>query len=454
MNVTIDNLGPCKKLIKIELDVEKVNSEFDKATRSYRRQANIPGFRKGKAPLDVVVKQYAEGIEKEVKRQLISSAYESAVKEHKLRIIGYPDIEEIQFARGQEMIFGATVETSPDFEIPEYKDMSVTVEKRSVTDDDVTRAMTALREQRATYDEVNRPIEDGDFAIVNYSGTSDGTSLAEIAPSARGLAEKKDFWINIKPDAFLPGFAEQLKGAKPGDKLEVKVTFPANFMAKELAEKEGIYAVEITKVKTRTLPEVDEEFAKSYDAESVEKLNEGIREDLNRELKSNRTRHIRDQIVQNLLEKADFALPESVLETETKNVIYDLVRENQQRGISQQQIEQKKDEIYAFANNSAKDRVKSGFILSRIAEMENIKASQEELSQRITSMAYSYKTPVQKFVKQLQESNGIAQIHEQIIIGKTLDFLELNAKIEEVAPAPVAAAEPAPEPAAKPAQED
>ena len=443
MNVTIDNLGPCKKLLRIELEAEKVNSEFDKTARAYRRQANIPGFRKGKAPLDFVFKQYGEGIEKEVKRQLISSAYEDAVKEHKLRIIGYPDIEEIQFGRDQEMIFGATVETSPEFEVPEYKGLDVKVENRTVTDADMERALTALREQRATYEDVDRPIEEGDFAIVNYSGTADGKPLAEIAASARGLSEKKDFWINIKPDGFLPGFTEQLKGAKTGDKLDVKVTFPADFVAKELADKEGVYAVEITKVKTRKLPDVDEEFAKSYDAENVEALQKGIREDLERELKTNKARAIRDQLVGSLLSKADFELPESVLETETKNVIYDLVRENQQRGISQQQIEQKKDEIYAFANNSAKDRVKSGFMLSRIAEKEGIKVSKEELTQRITALAASYNIPPQKFVKQLQERNGIAQIHEQIIIGKTLDFIELNAKIEETAPAPEAAEAPA-----------
>jgi trigger factor len=418
------------------VETEAVNAEFNKTIQAFQRQARIPGFRKGKAPRVKILQSYRADIDNEVKKRLISSAYQDAVKEKDLQIIGYPDIEEIQFGQDQELLFSATVETSPSFELPEYKALPVKIEKRSVTEADVEKAITALREQRANYADVEREVKDGDFVVVNYSGTSDGQPLADIAPAARGLAEKKDFWINVQSDAFIPGFTDQLKGAKAGDKRTVEVTFPDSFAAKELQGKPGTYEVEILKVKERALPEVNDEFAKSYEAESIVKLREGVQADLERELTTTRTKSIRGQLVQGLLSKAQFDLPESVIESETRNVIYDLVRENQQRGVSQNQIEDKKDEIYAYANNSAKDRVKLGFVLSKIADAEGIKVSQEDLSQRISMLSYSYNIPVKKFVKQLRERNGIGEIHEQLMSAKTLEFIEKEANIEEVEPAP------------------
>lgn len=433
MNVTVENLAPCKKLLRVELESQAVDAAFETITKDFQKHANLPGFRAGKAPRDMIVKAYAGKIEEEVKRKLIPDAYKKALDENKLRAVAYPDIEEIQFGKGQALQFAATIETEPEFELPEYKGLPAKRESSIVTDADVERALNTLREQRAEYKDVSRPVQDGDFVVVNYTGTSDGKPLTEISPTARGLTEQKNFWLRIEKGSFVPGFTEQLVGANAGDKRTVTIEFPEDFVAPLLAKKPGVYAVEIVQVKERHMPEVNEEFAKSFGAESLEKLNEGVRSDLQNELNSKISRSVRDQLVRELLNKVTCDLPESIVLQETKNVVYNIVQENQQRGISKEIIDAQKDQIFNVANNSAKDRVKAMFVLNRIAEKEGVRVDQKEVAQRVMMMAQQYQMPPDKLVKQLQDNNGFGEIQEQILSNKVLDLLQLHAKIEDVA---------------------
>jgi len=430
----MENLAPCKKLLRVEVEVAAVDAEFEKTTREFMKLARLPGFRPGKAPRHLVMKAYTAQIDEEVKRQLISDSFRQAVKDQKLHLVGQPDIEEIQFGRGQALQFAATVETAPEFELPEYKGMPVRREVRIVTDDDIERALGVLREQRAIYTDMARPVQDGDFVVVNYTGTSEGKPITEIAPTARGLGEKKEFWLHVAKDSFIPGFTEQLVGAQAGEKRTVAVAFPADFVTPQLAGKPGNFEVEVVQVKEKALPELNDEFAKSYGAENVERLREGVRKDLENELKYKTKRTTRDQLMRELLNRVNFDLPESVVLNETRHVVYDLVRENQQRGISREAIDQQKDQIFSFATHSAKERVKAAFVLGRIADKEGLKADQKEVTQRILVLAEQYQIKPDQLIKQLQERNGLAEIEEQIVTSKVMDLLEQHARFEDVLP--------------------
>jgi trigger factor len=269
-------------------------------------------------------------------------------------------------------------------------------------------------------------------AVVNYTGTSDGKPLTDIAPTAKGLTEQKNFWVDIAPNTFIAGFAEQLTGAKAGDKRTVNVDFPADFVTKELAGKKGVFEVEIVEVKEKVLPPIDDELAKKYDAENLAKLREGVQTDLENELKFSQLKSVRGQIINGLLARVAFDLPETAVALETKNVVYDIVRENSQRGVPRDLIEQQKDQIYSAAATSAKDRVKLAFLVQRIAEQEKISVTQEEILQRAQALAASYQIPLDKFIKDLQKRNGINELYEQIAHEKVLVFLEQSAKLEEV----------------------
>ena len=432
MNITVENLAPCRKLLRVEVDAKAVDEIFDAITKDFQKQASLPGFRPGKAPRDMVAKKYDAEIQGEAKRKLIGDAYRKAIEEKKISVVGQPDIEEIQFGRGQPLQFAATIETAPEFQLPEYKGLAVKREIKSVTDADVERALNLLAQQHVKFETAARELKMGDVAVVNYTGTAGGKPLTEIAPTAKGLTEQKNFWVDIAPNTFIAGFADQLVGAKAGDKRTVNVDFPADFVTKELAGKKAVYEVEIVEVKEKVQPPIDDALAKTFGAEDVEKLRAGVRVDLENELKHSQTKAVRGQILGALLAQANFDLPESAVAHETKNVVYNIVQENTKRGVGRDLIEKEKDQIYNAAATSAKERVKMAFLMQRIAEKEDIKVSQEEVLQRVQAMAQAYQIPVDKFIKDLQKRNGINELYDQIAHEKVLTFLENNAKIENV----------------------
>jgi trigger factor len=434
VNVTVENLAPCKKLVRVEVEVQKVDEAFDKVTKDFQRQASLPGFRPGKAPRDMVMRKYSKDIEGEVKSQLLSDSYKKAVEEQKLDVLGQPDIEEIQFIRGQPFQFAATIETAPEFELPEYKGIPIKRETRSVTDEDVERALEALRQPRTTFTTVERPAQAGDIVVVNYTGTCEGKPITEIAPTAKGLTEHKNFWVEIGAKAFIPGFDDQLLGAKAGEKRTVNVDFPADFVTPQLAGKKAVYETEVVEVKEKALPAIDDAFAKQYGAENLEKLRAGVRRDLENELSYKQNRDTRNQLVRSLLNRVNFELPESAVAHETRNVVYDLVQENAKRGVSRETIEKQKEQIYSAATQGAKERVKVAFLIQKIAEKEDIKVSQEEIAMRINHLAGLYQIPAEKFLKDLQKRNGLIEIYDQVMNEKVLDLLQQNAKVEEVPP--------------------
>lgn len=434
MNITVENLAPCKKLVRVELPATAVDEAFESMTKDFQRQVSLPGFRPGKAPRAMVLQKYDADIASEVKKKLIPDAYRKAVADHKLEVVGYPDIEEIQFGRGQALQFAATVETAPEIQLPEYKGLPAKREALSVTEEDVDRAINLLRERQTNFNSVTREATATDVVVVNYTGTVDGAPITDVAPTAKGLTAQQSFWVKMDGTGFIPKFADQLLGAKAGDKRTVTVDFPADFVTPQLAGKQGVYAVEVVEVREKVLPAADDALAKGYGAESLEKLKEGVRRDLENELNYKNNKSVRNQLITALLKQVSFDLPESALAHETRNVVYDIVRENQQRGVSQDIIEKQKEEIYNAASAGAKDRVKAAFLLQKIGEKENIAATQEEVLQRIYQIAQMSQTTPDKLIKDLQKRNGISEIFTQVRNEKVVDFLQQHAKLEDVKP--------------------
>jgi trigger factor len=432
VNVTVENLGPCKKLVRFEIDAAAVDSAFADVAKDYQKHAQIPGFRAGKAPKDMVAKRYEKEIEGEAKKKLMGDSYRSAIKEHKLEVVGYPDIEDIQFGKGQAMQFAATIETAPDFELPDYRGVAAKREKREVTEDDIDRAIKLLAERVANYNTVPREAREGDIVVVNYTGTTDGKPITDLAPTARGLTEQKAFWVEVKADSFIPGFALQLTGAKAGDKRTVNVDFPADFVTPQLAGKKGTYEVEVVEVKEKSVPALDDAFAKTYSAESMTHLRDGVRRDLQNELNTKQIRSVRGQVVKGIMDQIKVELPETLVANETRNVVYQIVQENQQRGIAEEAINSQKDEIYKASNATARERVKASFVFQKIADKEGIRVTPEEVNARLYVLAQQYQMPADKFAKELEKRNGISEIWSQLLNEKVIDFLQQNAKIEDV----------------------
>ncbi len=424
--------------MRVEVDAKAVDEAFDSVIKEFQKQAELPGFRPGKAPRELVLKKYGAEINDEAKRKLIGENYRKALDEKKFHVVGSPDIEEITFGRGQNLQFAATIETAPEFELPEYKGLPARRDDKTVTDADVERALKMLAQQHVKFETVGRELRLGDIAVVNYTGTCDGKPITDTAPTARGLTEKKNFWLDVEPNAFIEGFAGQMAGAKAGEKRTVNVDFPADFVTKELQGKKGVFEVEILEVKEKIAPPIDDDFAKKYGAENLEKLRAGVRQDLENELKVSKSRSLRGQVVRELLNRVQFDLPETPVAQVTHDVVYDIVRDHTQRGVTRESIEKQKDEIYSNAAANAKERVKLAFLVQRIAEKEKISVLQADILRQAQILAATYQIPLDKFLKDLQKRDGVQALYEQALHEKVLEFLENNAKVETV-PAPAAA---------------
>lgn len=430
MPVTIENIAPCRRKLRIEVDAAKVAGVRAELLQEFRKQAAIPGFRPGKAPEPMVEKRFAKQLDDEVRQRVIPDSYRESVAEKKLRVVGMPQIESVDYIPGKPLVYTAAVDTAPEFALPDYKGIAITKKEQPVAEEDITKTLDGLREQQADFvDVTGRGVKSDDFAVINYTGICDGKPITEVAPDAKSLGEHKDFWLLISSDSFLPKFGDQLIGAMPGEKRQVMVDFAADFAVKPLAGKKATYFVDVTAIKERKLPEVNDEFAKKIGAESAEKLKAEIRKGLEAERDAAVKGELRKQIVDHLLGKVEFELPESLVQQETRSIVYDLVRENSQRGVAKEMLEQKKDEIMGFAAQNAKERIRTSFILDAIAQAEKLTVTEAEMEERIAALASRYRVTPEKLKAQLDERGGLGEVEEQILVGKTLDFLIANAKV-------------------------
>ena len=438
MEVTITDLSPCKKQLRIEIDAETVNAKFDAVAKDFRRHANLPGFRPGKAPLANVMRSYGDKIGEEAKRTLMSDSYSKALKENDLRPVIMPEVEELQFGHGKPFQYLATLEVTPAFELPEYNGIEVEKERRTVSDADVAKALDTLREQRVSYADVDRPAGEDDFIVVNFTGTIDDKPITDLVKVARGLTEQKNFWLHTKQNPLIPGIVEALIGSGKDDKKNVTVTIPDEFIYEELIGKEAKYEIEIVQVKEKSLPELDDAFAKGFGAESMDKLREGVENDLKNELEYSLKKSIRNQCVDKLLSAVNCDLPETIVNEATRAAVHNIVQQNHQRGVGKDIIEENKDRIYANAKADAEVRVRANYILSRIAEKEGIKVTDQELSRQIAAIAAQQKVKPQKLAQQLKDNGTLYQVQEEIMNGKVIDLLEEKAKVTEIDPKPEA----------------
>ena len=438
MEVNITDLSPCKKQLRIEIDVETVNAKFDAVAKDFRRHAHLPGFRQGKAPLANVMRSYGDKIGEEAKRTLMSDSYAKALKENELRPVIMPEVEELQFGHGKPFQYLATLEVTPAFEMPEYIGIEVEKERRSVNDADIAKALDTLREQRVSYADMDRPAVEDDFIVVNFTGTIDDKPITDLIKVARGLTEQKNFWLHKTQNPLIPGTVEALIGSSKGDKKTVTVTIPDDFVYEEIVGKEAKYEIEVVQVKEKSLPELDDKFAKGFGAENMDKLREGVESDLKNELEYSKKKSIRNQCVDKLLGAVNCDLPETIVNEATRAAVHNIVQQNHQRGVGKEIIEENKDKIYANAKTDAEVRVKANYILSKIAEKEGIKVTDQELSRQVAAMAAQQKIKPQKLAQQLKDNGTIYQVQEEIMNAKVIDLLEEKAKVTEIDPKPEA----------------
>ena len=440
MKVEVEPQPDSISTLRIELPPEEVSKEWDAIANSFARFAKIPGYRPGKAPRRVIEAKFRKEIQDELTKKLVSKSYHEAIEQKQLRVVSLTNLEEVQFGDDKSMRFRATVVTAPEFELPEYKNIPVQLSDTKISEAEIDAALGRLREQVADFVDVpDRGLEMEDFAVIDFDGSLEGKSIGEIAPQAsKSLQGAKKFWLRLASDNFIPRFCEQIVGQKPGETRSVTVDFPAEFPVKELAGKQATYNVTLREIKQRVLPSPDDTFAgKVMPGKALVDLRHAIEHDLEHEKEHELERAKEAQIVKYLHEQIDFALPPTLLRNETRRALGELVQTNRQRGVSDEMLKGKEKELVEGAAGLAAHRLKTNFILQRIAEREKIEVSREDLNQRIREEAVRYNISVDKMRRELEEHDGVNALAEQILLGKTLAFLKANVSIERAIETPV-----------------
>ena len=433
MKVEVEDKPESVSTLRIELPPEEVAKEWDAIANSFARFAKIPGYRPGKAPRKVIEAKFKKEIQDELTRKLVSKSYRDAIEQKQLRVVSLTNLEDVQFGDDKSIRFQATVIRAPDFDLPEYKNIPVQLPSTDVTDTEIDAALERLRDQSADFIDVpERGLQMDDFVVIDFDGTVDGKPIAEIAPnSAKALHGGKKFWLRMAHDNFLPKFCEQLVGLKPEETRTVTVDFPADFPVNELAGKQASYNVTVHEIKEKKLPELNDEFAaKLMPGKTLHDVRHLITHDIEHE-KEHEVEHAKEaQIVKHLHEKISLELPPALLRDETRRALGELVQRNRERGITDDMLKGKEKELIEGAGGLAAHRLKTNFILSRIAEREKIQVTREDLESRIREEALRYNISVDKMRKELEQHDRLDTLAEQILLGKTLDFLKANVSIE------------------------
>jgi trigger factor len=421
---TSEPSNPCKREVAIEIPADVVKAESESVINRYQKLARIPGFRKGKVPASIVRQRFAEEIKNEIVEALVPRYFRQETQKQNLLPVSQPRVTDLHLHEGEPLTFTASFEVLPDFKIAAYEDLQISRLDTNVSEEDVENALHNLREQHATYSAVDeeRPLADGDFAVIGFKGTpKESEQNADSKP-----VEVDEVMVEIGGKNTIPEFTENLRGAKSGEQRSFEVKYADDFSDKRLAGKSMTYEVDVKDIKTRTIPELNDEFAKelSADFNSLDELRNRLRENMKAEKLHEAEHQGKDQIVEELVKRNDFPVPEAMLDQQI-----DLRLERGLRALAAQGMRTEDMKRMDFARLRAGQRdgalreVKASLILEQIADEEKIEVSDEEFDRELEALATQSKQTLEQVRARLTQDGGLDRIRHRIRNEKTLDSL-------------------------------
>ena len=432
MKTELIDLSPTRKEIKIEIDPAQIKSALDRVSAQYSKGATVPGFRPGHAPTSVVRARYKTEIRTEVLRELLPDAVNNAITEHSLAALGEPNVELDNTTAlerlGQDPLkITVGVEVLPEVQLDNYKGIEVDRRKRPITDADVDRMVDSLRDSSASLQPVeDRASELGDTVTVNARG-----NFVE-EPEAEEI-KVDDVEVVLGGPGVQQEFTENLMGVRPEDSRTFTVQYPADFSSPGLAGKQVQYTTEVTAVRKKELPELDDEWVKSLggDFDSVDTLKAKVREDLEARATAESDHLLRDEIMKQLLNAHKFELPESLVNQQTQHRYRQLAHQMSQQGIDPNHPEINWESAREELQTQAEADLRATMLLEKIAEAENITVSDEEVEAEIEAIATASRQPVEQVRAALTKNGGERSIAHRLRTRKALDLLVENARVTD-----------------------
>lgn len=427
MNTNVEKIE--KNLVKLEITVpaEKFQEALKKSYNKNRGKFNIPGFRKGKAPMNVIEKYYGESAFYEDAINFVcDETYPKSIDENNIDPVDYPEIDIVQMGKDKEFVYTATVAVKPEPQLGNYKDIEVKKVEYSVSEEDVENQIKAMREKNSrVINKEEGQVENGDIAVIDFEG------FVDDVPFEGGKGE--NYNLTIGSGSFIPGFEEQLIGAKIGANVDVNVTFPEDYHAEELKGKAAQFKVTVNAIKSKEVPELDDEFVKEVsEFDSVEQLKEDLR---SKQVESNNLRakkEYEDEVVKKVVEAAEVEIPEAMINREIDYMIKDLDMRLKYQGLDVQKYIELMGITVDTLRNDFKDvaatRVKTNLVLEAIAKAENIIATEDEIVTKVDEIVKSYGAKDVEKMKAAILASEKSIIEEEIVNNKVTEFLVKSSK--------------------------
>ena len=427
MSLQVEKMEKNMAKLTIEVSAEELDKAMQNAYLKAKGRISIPGFRKGKAPRKMIEQMYGKGIFLEdAANALIPEHYSKALEECDLEIVSQPEIDVTQAEPGKAFIFTAEVAVKPEVTLGEYKGVEVPKSETEVTDEDIDAEIKKEQEKNSrTVTVEDRGAENGDITTIDFEGFVDGVAFE----GGKGT----DYPLTLGSGSFIPGFEDQLVGAKAGDHVEVNVTFPEEYQAAELAGKAAVFQCDVKKVETKELPELDDDFAQ--DVSEFDTLAE-YREDVKKNLTEKKEKEARaakeNAAVDKAIENAEMEIPDAMINTQVRQMMNDFASRMQSQGLTMEQYFQftgmTAEKMQEEMKPQALKRIQTRLVLEKIAETENIEVSEEKIDEEIAKMAESYKMEADKLKSYMTDSDK-DQMKQDLAVQAAVDLLVSEAKL-------------------------
>jgi len=427
MNVNVEEISSIKKKVSIEIPGDEVTKEVDSFYKDLGKKAKIKGFRPGKVPRNILERYFKDYVKAEVVQKLIGESYPKALTEANLEPVSPPVIDPGEFNEGKVFQYSAVIEVKPDIKLGSYTGLKIEGKKEELKGEEVEQRLKSLQNMHANLKTVSedRPIQTGDYVIMDYEGSADGKPLEG--------AKAVDFTVEVGSGHFIPTFEEKLIGLKPGEEKEIEVSFPEDYGYQKWAGKTILFHVKIKEIKEKILPVLDDEFAKDLgDYSSLEELKTKLRGEIEKEKELVLERQLKDQVVDQLIEANPFEVPESLVEEQAKALVSDMKLRLAAQGVDLKNLGVTEEKLQGDYKAMAQKQVKTFLILEKIASQEGIAATDEEADERLKEMAERMHQTFD-VVKRYYEKNGLLpEVKAGILRDKTLQFLLEKANVNTI----------------------
>ncbi|MFQ5928310.1 MAG: trigger factor [Acidobacteriota bacterium] len=431
IRVQLEDVSTVKKRLKVEVPADIALQEFNQVAGEYKKRARLPGFRPGKAPVQLVKRHFRRSIRSDVLQKLVPQSYDQAIREKGFQPLGEPSLENLTFEEGEPLVYEANFEIHPRIELPEYKGIAVTADLEPVTPEDVDEELEMLREKHSRLVSIeDQPIQEGAYAVIELHGEYVD---AEDHSHPHQPIQEENVVVKVGDEHTHEAFNKALLGMNVAEEKKFEIEYASDYPEKKFAGHKVLFSVKVTDIKHKELPELDDDFAKDLgDYETLQELRERLKGQLTAQRERNRENDLKNRLLEQLIDGTSFEVPDVLVEDQTDSMIRNLAYQMASEGVDPAKANVNWVKVRADFRPEAEKRVRANMVLSEIGHRENVEVTSEELENELERMADSMDQPKEKVRQYFQQKNRMEGLKGQLVREKGLKMLLESAKFEPI----------------------